>query len=227
MKTQLAFHNLAHNRVRTAIAVAGVSFAVSLVFVQLGFLGGVRKTATLIYDALEFDIVLRSPDFLHLCEARSFPRDRLLQAAATQGVASAKPFYISIHQWQEPRTFESRGIVVMGTDPYDPVFSKPEIREKAKKLVAPEFVLIDTKTRREYGPQNGKKFGDEDKGVTTSLGYRKVEIVDHFTLGTGLAANGAVLMSTDGFARVMQGYQPADEISRFAPWRRWCRMASG
>lgn len=213
MRTQLAFHNLAHNRIRTAIAVAGVAFAVTLVFVQLGFRGGVETTATLIYDALDFDILLRSPDYLHLCETRSFPRERLLQAAATEGVVAAKPFYISIHQWQQPRDFSSRGIVVMGTDPQDPVFKLPEIRAKAHELAAPEFVLIDTKTRPEYGPTDGKKFGDADIGVSTSLGYRRVEIIDHFELGTGLAANGAVLMSTQGFARVMQGYQPADEVS--------------
>jgi putative ABC transport system permease protein len=213
MKTQLAFQNLTHSKVRTSIAVAGVAFAVTLVFVQLGFRGGVETTATLIYDALEFDILLRSPDYLHLCETRSFPRERLLQATATEGVRSAKPFYISIHQWQEPRDFSSRGIVVMGTDPQDPVFNVPEIRAKASKLSSEEFVLIDTKTRPEYGPIDGKKFGDADIGVATSLGYRRVEIIDHFELGTGLAANGAVLMNIQGYARIMQGYQPADEVS--------------
>ena len=36
MRTPLAWKNLTHNRVRTAVAVAGVTFAVVLIFMQLG-----------------------------------------------------------------------------------------------------------------------------------------------------------------------------------------------
>ena len=49
---------------------------------QMGFLGAVRKTATQIYDALDFDLMLRSPAYLHLTEPRSFPRERVFQAAS-------------------------------------------------------------------------------------------------------------------------------------------------
>ena len=55
MKTPLAWKNLTHNKVRTAIGVAGVGFAVILIFMQMGFKGAIKKTATQIYDALDFD----------------------------------------------------------------------------------------------------------------------------------------------------------------------------
>ena len=55
MNTPLAWKNLLHNKVRTAVALAGVAFAVILIFMQLGFKGAVRKTATQIYDALAYD----------------------------------------------------------------------------------------------------------------------------------------------------------------------------
>ncbi|MGB6045532.1 MAG: DevC protein, partial [Pirellulales bacterium] len=79
MKTQLALQNLAQNKARTCVATAGVTFAVVLIFMQLGFLGATRRTATLIYDGLDFDIVLRSPSYVHLTDARTLPRERLLQ----------------------------------------------------------------------------------------------------------------------------------------------------
>ena len=41
MRTPLAWLNLLHNRARTAVALAGVSFSVLLIFMQLGFLGAV------------------------------------------------------------------------------------------------------------------------------------------------------------------------------------------
>ena len=63
MKTPLACLNLLHGKTRTLVAIAGVSFSVLLIFMQLGFLGSVRQTATAIYDALEFDIMIRSPGY--------------------------------------------------------------------------------------------------------------------------------------------------------------------
>ena len=103
MKTPLAWKNLVYNKVRTAVALAGVGFAVILIFMQMGFLGAVRKTATQIYDALDFDLMLRSPTYLHLTEPRSFPRERVLTAASLPDVALARLFYLGLCEWQAPQ----------------------------------------------------------------------------------------------------------------------------
>src|SRR5687768_16319706 len=103
MKTPLAWKNLVHNKVRTSVTLDGVSFAVILIFMQLGFLGAVRKTATQIYDALDFDLMLRSPSYLHLTEPRSFPRERVYQAASLAEIAKARPFYLGLSEWQAPQ----------------------------------------------------------------------------------------------------------------------------
>ncbi len=130
MKTPLAWKNLVYNKVRTAIGVAGVGFAVILIFMQLGFLGGITKTATQIYDALDFDLMLRSPAYLHLTEARSFSRFRVHQTASLPEVTHARSFYLGLSEWQAPsfgddavdaeaaeRAGQWRGIITMGTDP--------------------------------------------------------------------------------------------------------------
>src|SRR5439155_2435567 len=100
VKTPLAWQNLIYNKMRTAVAVAGVAFAVVLIFMQLGFLGAVRTTATLIYNALDVDIAIRSKEYLHLSEPRSFPKSRLYQAASLSGVRRVDPFYIELSQWR-------------------------------------------------------------------------------------------------------------------------------
>ena len=136
MKTPLAWKNLVHNKVRTAIGVAGVGFAVILIFMQLGFLGGIILTATQIYNALDFDLMIRSPAYLHLTEARSFPRSRVFQAASLPEVVHARPFYLGLSEWQAPISVSAdsstgelqtgggqwRAIITMGTDPQDPGF---------------------------------------------------------------------------------------------------------
>jgi putative ABC transport system permease protein len=221
MKTPLAWKNLAHNKVRTAVALAGVGFAVILIFMQMGFKGAVRKTATQIYDALDFDLMLRSPAYLHLTEPRTFPRQRVLQAASLSQVAQALPFYLGLSEWQAPQPTDVlpaeysgdwRGIIAMGVDPTNPPFIPDELREKSALLTDARFVLIDSKSKDDFGPVDGVQFGVEDIGVETVLGSGLVQIVGVVELGTGLAANGACIASYEGFARACP-WQPLDEVN--------------
>jgi putative ABC transport system permease protein len=221
MKTPLAWKNLVYNKVRTAVALAGVGFAVILIFMQLGFLGAVRKTATQIYDALDFDLMLRSPAYLHLTEPRAIPRERVYQAASLPGVVKARPFYLGLCEWQapqppdvEPKDWNGqwRGIIVMGVNPLDPPFVPVRLREAATELTDPRFVLMDSKSKPEFGPKNGVRFSVDDIGVETSLSNKQVRIVDIVELGTGLAANGACITGFDGFARACY-WQPLEMVN--------------
>jgi putative ABC transport system permease protein len=221
MKTPLAWKNLTHNKVRTAVALAGVGFAVILIFMQMGFKGAVRKTATQIYDALDFDLMLRSPSYLHLTEPRAFPRERVYQAGSLPAIASAQPFYLGLSEWQAPEPADAppdqysgdwRGIITMGVDPHAPPFRPADLRAKSMLLTDPRFVLIDSKSKPEFGPRNGKQFADDDIGVETALGSGRIRIVGVVSLGTGLAANGACIGNYDGFARACP-WQPLDEVN--------------
>ncbi len=230
MKTPLAWKNLTHNRVRTAIGVAGVGFAVILIFMQMGFKGAIRKTATQIYDSLDFDLLLRSPAYLHLTEPRAFPRSRLHQAASLPEVQLTRPFYLGLTEWQAPilhgsalaqasdaakeRAGQWRGIIAMGTDPNDPAFvdKYQDIRKQARKLTDSRFVIIDAKSKAEYGPIDGNLFSQSDIGIETSLGPNRVKIVGLFRLGTGMASNGACLTSPEGYVRACP-WQSIDQIN--------------
>jgi len=221
MNTPLAWKNLTHNKLRTTIALAGVGFAVILIFMQMGFKDAIKRTATQIYSALDFDLMLRSPAYIHLTDARSFPRTRVYQAASLPEVAQARPFYLGLSEWQKPQPVATspedwhgqwRGIITMGVDPTDPPFVRPDIRAKARLLTDPRFVLIDRKSKPEYGPANGVRFGKKDINVETSLGPWRVRIVDCFELGTGLASNGACLTNFDGYAQACP-WQPIGQAT--------------
>lgn len=213
MRTPLAWHNLVHNKVRTAVAAAGVTFAVVLVFMQLGFRGSVETTVTRFFDALNFDLMIRSPKYLHLSNPRTLPQIRLRQAADLPGVRSVTPLQIAVSRWRSPLPpHRGRGILAIGIEPLQQAFNMPEIQEKSHLLTDPEFVLIDRKSRAEFGPQNEKRFSDEDIGVSTEVEGHRVKIVGHFELGTGLTADGAILVNTVGFQRFFP-YRNADEVS--------------
>lgn len=210
MKTPLAWRNLVHDKSRTAVGVGGVAFAVFLVLMQLGFLGAVETTATAIYGALEFDLLLRSPEYLHFSKAGSFPAIRLRQAASAPGVQWARPLQVGMSDWRTPNASPVYGgklrvLLEMGTDPAEPVFRRPDIAAEVAKLHRPDYVLVDRKSRREFGPADGVRFGPDDIGLTAELGGRKVEIVGTFELGSGLAADGAIIINDQGFVRTAPG----------------------
>lgn len=224
MKTPLAWKNLVYNKVRTAVGVAGVGFAVILIFMQLGFLGGITRTATQIYDALDFDLMLRSPAYLHLTEARSFSRFRVHQAASLPEVTHARSFYLGLSEWQAPsytepvpaahdtRAGQWRGIITMGADPADPGFTREDINAAAQLLTDPRYVLVDVKSTPDYGPRNGWRFSEADIGVKTALGPELVEIVGLFKLGAGMASNGACLTNVAGYVRACP-WQTVEDVT--------------
>ena len=219
MKTPLAWKNLVYNKVRTAVALAGVGFAVILIFMQMGFLGAVRKTATQIYDALDFDLMLRSPAYLHLTEPRAFPRERVFEAQSLPIVRQAR-FVLS---WPVrmagppsrttcgPKTgTASGGASSRWASTRTTRRSCRQIcSARLSKLTDARFLLIDSKSKPEYGPKNKVRFGEEDIGVETALSGKRARIVGVVELGTGLAANGACILNFDGFARACY-WQPLD-----------------
>jgi putative ABC transport system permease protein len=92
------------------------------------------------------------------------------------------------------------------------VFTVREIRRKTPLLTDREFVLIDRESRQEFGPRNGRNFSDADIGQVAEVAGCRVQIVGHFELGTGLAADGAILLNAVGFCRLFPG-RTLDDVS--------------
>ncbi len=212
MKTPLAICNLWHQGTRTLVSIGGVAFALLLVFMQLGFMGAVSHTATNVLDKLKFNILIRARDYLHLYEPGQIDRKWLAVAESTDGVVSARPFWITIQNWRklpseqelQDDTFESRylPIAVMAYRPEFCVFNVPPLEEQTGFLFQDNAVLLDDSTQADYGPWDGRRFSANDLARDTEIGGRQFVIRGLFQLGTGLAANGALVTSHHGFARI-------------------------
>ncbi len=205
MKTQLAWHNLMHEKGRTLVATAGVIFALVLILMQLGFLGSVVTTATIIYDQLRFDVLITSPEYIDIRKTGTFPRQRLHQVSALKDVVDVQPLYIGLNVWRHPSTLRGRGILVLGTRNPNEVFNlKADTKPDYAALGRANAVLIDTNSRPEFGPQR--------PGIQTEVGGQQVEIAGQFTLGTGFCADGAILLGDQGFARLFP-YQSIRQVN--------------
>jgi putative ABC transport system permease protein len=209
MSTPLAWKNLIHNKVRTGAAVAGVMFAVVLVFLQLGFLGATTQTASRIYDVLDFDVLIRSQRTRRLAQTQPFPRSRLDLVRSVAGVRTVYAFSTGFRRWRIPCGSSAgfgRPILVMAVKPGDAVFASAEMQSKAALLTDPMFALIDRRSRSDFGPANDRSFGNEDIGSESEVGYDRVRLVGHYTLGASFDADGSLVMSDEGFIRVSPGW---------------------
>jgi putative ABC transport system permease protein len=212
-RTALSWHNLWHQPVRSGVAVIGVTFAAVLMFMQLGFLEAVKASATVIYDVLDFDICLRSRDYDRFSDARSFDRDRLSQARGIQGVEKVTPLWTGVLSWRNPKTGEPRAILALGVPDDSVVFKDRAIQEAvARKLDRPQTLLLDTLTRREFGPANGRAFGPADIGQRVEINNKLLEIGGLYTCGSGLNAGGAIVIQERDFLRCIPQF-PAGEVS--------------
>jgi putative ABC transport system permease protein len=214
MKTPLALHNLWHQLSRTLVSVAGVGFALLLVFMQLGFQGAVSHTATNVFEHMRFDLLLRSSDYAHLYEPGRIAATNISVAAGLDEVQEVIPMWITLQNWRSlppidnparMRTVRTQflPLAVMGVNPNDEVFDLPDITSAQFLLAADQNVLVDDSTRPDYGPRNGKKFTASDSDRPAEIGGQYFKIAGVFKLGTGLAANAAVLTSATGFDRAV------------------------
>ncbi|MDX2213038.1 MAG: ABC transporter permease DevC [Oculatellaceae cyanobacterium bins.114] len=201
MRTPLAWLNLMHEKTRLLVAIAGVSFAVLLIFMNLGFLGALTQTTSEIYSKLNADVFLISPQTLEISGSKTFPRDRLYQVAGIDGVERVMPVYVGYMQWRNPETRLSRALFSFAINPRDPVFDMPEFKDPAtlQALEQRDAVLFDRRSRPEFGPQT--------IGTTTEVERRRVKIVGNYTLGGGFAADGTLIMSDQNLLRFFKRRQ--------------------
>lgn len=206
MKTPLAWMNLVNEKTRLLVAVAGVAFAVLLIFMNLGFLGSLTKTASIMYERMNADLFLVSPLTIEMSSAKTFPRKRLYQVAGIDGVERVMPLYAGYQQWRNPETRISRAIYLFGFNPNDPVFDFPELDTLAERqaLDRPNVAFIDRLSRPEFGSQA--------TGTTTEVNRRTISIAGQFTMGGGFAADAVAVISDRQFRRLFPR-QPLDFIN--------------
>jgi putative ABC transport system permease protein len=207
--------NLLHQWIRTLISLAGVGFAVLLIFTQLGFIGSVERTATLLFDRLDFDLLLTSREYLDLNTPDSFPHLRLTQADAVEGVESVRSLSVCLGLWRSPWPQSSPrmdprrwNIMILGVRPEDLhlVFTnsgqgvfhdREELAAFETALARPNAVLIDRRSWPEYGSPK-----DLRPGALVELNEQQLELAGNFEIGTGFGYNGLLLASEATLSRI-------------------------
>ncbi len=205
-KTPLAWRQLMKEKVRLAIAIGGIAFADVLMFFQLGMLDALYDSATNPHQKLQGDLVLVNRQVETLIDMKNFPRTRIHQTLAYDGVASADPVYVSFANWRNPDTHLKKSILVFGFDPLNSAFDMSDAEGNIEQLQLLNRVLFDRASRPEYGaiPQLWKTQGSLEAQVSD----RVVETVGLFTMGASFGADGNLLASDSTFFNLVRDRNP-------------------
>jgi putative ABC transport system permease protein len=205
-KISTAWLQLKHEKMRLMVAIGGISFAVVLIFMQLGLRVALFDSAVALYSKLEGDIFLLSPRSTALIAMENFSERRLYQALAFPEVKSVIPMYLGFAQWKNPQTRNYwRNIYIIGFELNKNVFNLEGVNNNLDKLKEPDVVLFDAVSRTEFGPVV-ELFNLQGK-VETEIGdrgpnNRKITVVGLFELGTSFGSDGNLITSDLNFFRI-------------------------
>jgi len=217
-RTPLAWANLTHDRVRFGLFVLGITFAVVLMFVQLGFRNALLDSNTQLHSKFNADLVMVSPNRQALAMREPFPRRRLMQAASVNGVRSVHPLYLenALGTLRDTNPdlanrLPTRGIRVIGVDPDAHLLTMPELdpndeRSQIDKIRTPGTALFDRDSKAD-GSRGGLKqtsYGPLAVGTETELTGRKIEFVGDFSLGTDFTTDGTIIVSEQTFLELLR-----------------------
>ena len=147
----LAFKSLLYDKLKFAITVAGVAFAVALVFVQVGLFMGLMDNATVTIEHISADLWVTSKNTPNIDFAHTFPESYVNRVRTVPGVERADNLIVWFSQISLPNGAQEATEVYALED-----FSKWNIPWKVTAgdiadLHSGKFIMMDESAKKRYG----------------------------------------------------------------------------
>lgn len=194
MSTLLAWRNVLHDKQRTLTALSAVIFAIFLLFMQLGFYTGAIASATMVYDTLRFDAIVLAKPYVHMRQSYTIPRAWLSQGGGVRGVEAVMPVYVSTAEWRNIVNYRTREILLLGVCTTDRPFTREDINCAVPRLRQPDTGIMDRIAKPPIGPH--------PVGTVSEVNGRRIEVVADYSSGTGLLADGTLIVSDVTLSRL-------------------------
>jgi putative ABC transport system permease protein len=201
----VAFLQLKKHPRRVLIALTGIAMSTLGILCQMGFEDSLFRSATRLYQELDADLVMISPQYQFMVLPAAFSERRLYQALAVPGVDSFSSLRLGIAPFKNPVTHINRNVYVVGasrlvgTARSASVFTNTDWESKLRSLRQPDAILFDSRSRPEFGPV--KALFDAGP-LRTEIADRQVRIAGLFELGASFSADGTVITTDEGFAKL-------------------------
>ena len=197
----LAWLLLSRQPVRLLIALAGISFAGILMFMQLGFRDGLFDASVTIHRLFDADLVLMSPRSMSSISMAGFPERRLIQTMAEPEVESVSPVHWNFVLWRNPETRSTRSLLALGFEPDDALFVDSMLADQSASLRQKGRVLFDSRSRPEFGPV-AERF-NAGQVVESEVAGQRVRVSGLVELGPSFGADGNLITSRETFRSLL------------------------
>ena len=200
----LAWLQLVHRKVKFLATLAGIAFVVILLFMQLGFQDALFESAVRVHQVLEGDLFLTSSQYKALTSQQSFPRTRLYQTLAFEGVESVSPLYFQFGKLKNILNGQKYSIFVLGIDPSKTNFNLEEINRHIDSIKLPDTALFDLSSRPEFGPIAKNFASDRDIKIEIAsfnqiIKAKKFKIEGLFSIGPSFGIDGNLITNYSTF----------------------------
>jgi putative ABC transport system permease protein len=199
-RTPIGFLQLKHEPVRMLVSIAGILFADTLMFMQLGIMASLYDANTMLHKTVNADIVIISKQAQQLINMSTFPRRRILQARDVDGVKEVKSCYLAFSGWRNPDNKEKTFMLLVGFDPADYSFDLPELNQQLEKIKLPSKYIFDRGARGDY--RKTISAIESNHEVSTEIEGRTIKLNGLCTLGASFATDGALFTSDQNFLRL-------------------------
>lgn len=209
MRWPIGWLQLRHKPLRLLVALLGISFAVLLIMMQLGFRSALFESAVRFHERFNYDIALFSTNSVFIVRPQSFSYRRLYQALADGDVAEVSPVYIFPAVWKNPWNNKRRSLSAIGFTPGDDLIDAKGFVENRDLLKQQDVVIFDALSRPEFGPV-AEEFQAGEK-IVTEINDRRVKVVGLYEMGTSFGIDGSFITSSDNWLRLFPN-RPRDQI---------------
>lgn len=148
----LAVKNLLHDKLRTAMTVAGVAFAVTLVFVQIGLFLGLLDNASVTIDRIDADLWVTSRNTPNIDFAHGFRETLVQRVRSAPGVERADNLLLQFLNLALPSGAEE-ALLAYGLEDFTR-WGIPWAVETGdvENLRRGDFMFLDASAERRFGP---------------------------------------------------------------------------
>jgi putative ABC transport system permease protein len=209
MRMPLGWLQLRHKPLRLVVALLGISFAVLLIMMQLGFRSALFESAVRFHERFNYDIALFSTDSVFIVRPQAFSIRRLYQALADKDVVEISPVYIFPAVWKNPWNNQRQSISAIGFTPGDDLINTTGFEENRNLLKQQDVVLFDALSRPEFGPV-AEKFSAREE-IVTEINDRRIKVAGLYEMGTSFGIDGSFITSSDNWLRLFPD-RPRNQI---------------
>jgi putative ABC transport system permease protein len=195
LSVHIGIHMLWHDKKRLLLSTGGISFAVIIMFMQLGFFNGINDSQANIARLINADIVVINKKRTHLNKWNRFSLIKLHQIMATEGVAEGVPIYKEGAGLKNPDTNQVKRTIVYSFPTNSAPFNLPNVSpEKMELLKIKGNVLFDSRSREIYG---NFKVGD-----SLTIDQKSYTLAGFVEVGPNIINDGTILIGETSWRKV-------------------------